>query len=140
MTRNRLIIVCLCMIAAGTFAAFSEAASLPDGNECWSQAYKSSLDPVLHCSPSCTETCVEQTYHDPLLGDVAVCNCDDGGNPSRCCQIGVLPGPQGAPTPVGRCSQTQPVCVNYASGCQMLQEIDPKTGETISWAICLPQG
>jgi hypothetical protein len=30
--------------------------------------------------------------------------------------------------------------VNYASGCQMLQEIDPKTGETISWAICLPQG
>jgi len=92
--------------------------TLADGQACWSGAYdvtgKSGVL-GLHCSPDCTEGCVAEFWESSSYGDVVVCNCDDEGDPTDCCQIVHRLGGQ---TPIGSGScgtecDTFPVCRTY---------------------------
>jgi len=132
-------------VSSFTFCVFATAticfsASSSGDDSCWSGAYgvMGSSGSSIVCGPECLpEGCVKEIIADPLVGSVLVCNCNDGGAPTRCCQVGVLPMNQGLAV-FGRC--TLVVCASTPSSCSLLMQYDPDRGEVVVWALCLPSG
>lgn len=124
-------------VAGARSTSHSVPAAL-SGDECWSQAYSVHTGGIyyVHCDPQCDEGCVNEFYYDSVQGSVIICNCDDEGEPTICCQPAVFPG-SGGFTHVGQCwyqvcnAQQFLRCVN-----QTVE--DPETGEWVSWAYCRP--
>jgi hypothetical protein len=69
---------------------------------------------------------------DPELGSLLVCNCDDEGDPTECCQI-ARRGGGAPPVGVGVCGTP---CDSFPV-CRTLVAYDPGTKEYVWWARCL---